>query len=245
MIINPAYDESAACAECQPQYTEIKYFTATSGYKLKYIQMIPELKDRKKYPLIVHLHGAGSWAEDHPMPPGQASMMLKKDFPAIVIAPKTNYPMKWADHDWTKTEHHQAPVPQPSLQATYELILNLTQNDPRIDSGRIYVIGQSMGGFGTWDFITRFRDIVAAAVPVCGGGDTDSMKKIKDLPVWIFHGDADDVVPVENSRRLFAELEHLDAPVRYTEYPGVMHASWIPAYNDVRLFQWLFEQKLR
>ena len=243
MIINPAYDESQICAECDPKESFIKYFTDSSGFRLKYIEMLPELESGKKYPLIVHLHGAGSWAEDHPMPPGQAAMMMKTDFPAIVIAPKTNHPMKWADHDWTITEHVQKEQPQPSLQAAYELICHLMQTDARIDAKRIYIIGQSMGGFGTWDFITRYRNIVAAAVPVCGGGDVQSMQKIKDLPVWIFHGDIDDVVPVENSRLLFTELERLGAPVRYTEYPGVLHPSWIPAYNDPRLFQWLFDQK--
>ena len=71
------------------------------------------------------------------------------------------------------------------------------------------------------------------------------MKKITNLPVWVFHGGADDVVPVENSRKLFAELKRLGAPARYTEYNQVLHASWTPAYGDENLFRWLFQQTVK
>lgn len=238
------YDESPECISADPAEIIRDRFTAESGHILPYTLLLPEVEKDKKYPLIVHLHGAGSWAPDYERLPGQCLCMVKKNYPAIILVPKTDTPMKWADHDWTKTEHHQTPAPQPSLRATYELVLSMLKNDSRIDSKRVYIIGQSMGGFGTWDFVTRYREIVAAAVPVCGGGDVETMKKIKDLPVWIFHGDADNVVPVENSRRLYAELQRLGAPAKYTEYPGVMHASWTPAFSDENLFRWLFEQNL-
>lgn len=220
-------------------------FTDESGFILSYRLLLPELEEGRKYPLIIHLHGAGSWAEDYQELPGQCLCMLKKNYPAIVLVPKTNHPMKWADHDWTLTEHHQKERPLPSLRATYELVQHLLKTDPGLDAKQVYIIGQSMGGFGTWDFITRYRHIIAAAVPVCGGGDVETMKQIADLPVWIFHGGADDVVPVENSRKLFAELKRLGAPARYTEYNQVLHASWTPAYNDENLFRWLFDQKLK
>lgn len=242
--MKPEYCEKPECISAYPEEITKGEFMAKSGHILPYTLLLPELKNGVKYPLIVHLHGAGSWAPDFQELPGQCLCMVKKDYPAIVLVPKTHYPMKWADHDWTLTEHHQHASPLPSLEAVYELILNMLEFDPRIDPARVYVIGQSMGGFGTWDFITRYRHITAAAVPVCGGGDVESMKKIADLPVWIFHGDADDVVPVENSRKLYAELKKLGSPVKYTEYPGVMHASWTPAYSDEALFRWLFEQSL-
>ena len=238
------YYEKPEFVDAYPDKIVEDKFSTESGFVLNYRLLIPELEEGKKYPLIIHLHGAGSWAEDYTDLPGQCLMMMKKNYPAIVLVPKTNYPMKWADHDWTKTEHHQTEAPLPSLQATYELIRHLLKTDSRLDSERVYIIGQSMGGFGTWDFITRYRHIIAAAVPVCGGGDIDSMKKIVDLPVWAFHGGADDVVPVENTRKLFAELKRLGAPARYTEYNQVLHASWTPAYSDENLFRWLFQQTL-
>ena len=242
--MKPEYCEKPECISAYPEQIIKKEFTSDSGHVLPYTQLLPKLEKDKKYPLIVHLHGAGSWAPDFQQLPGQCLCMVKKDYPAVVVVPKTNYPMKWADHDWTLTEHHRKESPLPSLEATYQLVLHLLNTDPTLDAKRVYIIGQSMGGFGTWDFITRYRHIVAAAVPVCGGGDVDTMKNIKDLPVWIFHGDADDVVPVENSRRLYQELQRLNAPAKYTEFPGVMHPSWTPAYSDEELFRWLFAQTL-
>lgn len=242
--MKPEYCEKAECISASPDVITEAVFTSKSGHNLPYRLLLPKMEQGKKYPLILHLHGAGSWAPDFKDLPGQCLCMVKKDYPAIVLVPRTMFPMKWADHDWTLTEHHQTPAPLPSLHATYELILHMIETDSRVDANRIYIIGQSMGGFGTWDFITRYRHIVAAAIPICGGGDLDSMKKIKDLPVWIFHGDADSVVPVENSRQLYAELQRIGSPARYTEYPGVKHASWTPAYNDESLFRWLFQQTL-
>ena len=242
--MKPEYCEKPECISAAPDQIIKSEFTAKSGHVLPYTLLLPEMKDGQKYPLILHLHGAGSWAPDFHELPGQCLCMVKKDYPAAVLVPKTHYPMKWADHDWTLTEHHQTENPLPSLEAAYELVLHILKSDERIDAKRVYIIGQSMGGFGTWDFITRYRNITAAAIPVCGGGDVQSMKKISDLPVWIFHGDADDVVPVENSRKLYAELNRLNAPVRYTEFPGVKHASWTPAYSDEEVFRWLFDQSL-
>ena len=239
---NPAWREDAQTNEV-PHRMECRVFTDSSGHKLPYALLVPEPRPKAKLPLIVHLHGAGSWAADYPMPPGQALAMLKKGFPALVLAPKTDRPMMWANCDWTKTEHRQEETPLPSLRSVRELILHLLESGIAADGERVYLVGQSMGGFGVWDFVTRWRELVAAAVPICGGGDVETMRKIADLPVWIFHGDADEVVPVGNSRRLFAELQRLGSPARYTEYPGVGHAAWTPAYADEELFRWLFSQR--
>lgn len=239
-----------ACFEAQrsdnipPHEMRTGTFADSAGFEIAYSLLIPKLSEKGKYPLILHFHGAGSWAADCPPPPGQALTMLKADFPAFVLAPKTDRPMMWADCDWTKTEHHQTEKPLPSMHATHELVVGILESEPRIDRSRLYVVGQSMGGFGTWDFVTRYRELAAAAVPVCGGCDVAATAKIRDLPVWIFHGEADDVVPVENSRRLFAELKRQGAPVRYTEYPGVGHASWVQAYASRELFRWLFDRRL-
>ena len=99
-----------------------------------------------------------------------------------------------------------------------------------------------MGGFGTWDAIQRYPERFAAAVPVCGGGDTAYAKHIAQIPIWAFHGDSDTVVKVERSREMIAAIKDAGGAPRYTELPGVSHDSWTAAYTDGDLYAWLFSQ---
>jgi len=85
----------------------------------------------------------------------------------------------------------------------------------------------------------------AAAVPVCGGGDPAYAGPLAELPIWVFHGDADGVVDVNRSREMVAALEEAGGHPLYTEYPGVGHGSWGPAYNDPNLWEWMFSQQKR
>ncbi|HEX5024654.1 MAG TPA: prolyl oligopeptidase family serine peptidase, partial [Agriterribacter sp.] len=86
--------------------------------------------------------------------------------------------------------------------------------------------------------------LFAAAFVICGGGNTASAKLYgKDFPVWVFHGTDDDVVPVANSRVMVHALRAAGAKVKYTEYPGIKHDSWIKAFAEPTLLPWLFEQK--
>ena len=111
-----------------------------------------------------------------------------------------------------------------------------------IDTKRIYVYGQSMGGFATWEIICRYPDMFAAAVPVCGGADETQAKKIAKIPVWIFHGKLDPVVNVERSRNMFVALKQAGGKPKYTEYPKVKHNAWSYSYSP-KLFEWMFSQK--
>ena len=111
-----------------------------------------------------------------------------------------------------------------------------------LDAGRFYVTGQSMGGYGTWGIITRYPDLFAAAVPICGGGDPGAVHRIQ-AAAWSFHGDADRVVPVQQSRMMNEALVSAGKKHRYTELPGVGHNSWEKAYSDPELVKWLFSQR--
>ena len=114
-----------------------------------------------------------------------------------------------------------------------------------IDEDRIYITGQSMGGGGTWGMLAFYPDVFAAAVPVCGPGDVASAPGIVagGTAVWAFHGDADPTVPVKASRKMIAALRAAGGRPKYTEYAKVKHDSWVDAYPDPALHQWLFEQK--
>ena len=112
-----------------------------------------------------------------------------------------------------------------------------------IDPTRIYVTGLSMGGMGTWSLAMAMPDKWAAIAPICGRGDTKTADKIKDLPTWAFHGDADPAVNVSGSRDMIAAIKKAGGQPKYTEYPGVGHNSWDQAYATDELYTWLLEQK--
>ena len=114
-----------------------------------------------------------------------------------------------------------------------------------IDKDRIYITGQSMGGAGTWGMLAYYPQFFAAAAPVCGTGDLDSAAAIAEggTAVWAFHGGADPLVPPENSRRMIAALREAGARPKLTEYPGVKHDSWVDAYPEPELSQWMFQQR--
>ena len=102
-----------------------------------------------------------------------------------------------------------------------------------------------MGGFGTWDAIARYPDKFAAAVPICGGGDENTAKLIAGIPIWAFHGADDQVVKVERSRNMMNAIKKEGGNPLYSEYKGVGHGSWIPAYKETELLKWLFMQSLK
>ena len=102
-----------------------------------------------------------------------------------------------------------------------------------------------MGGFGTWSLAARYPEKWAAIVPICGGGDPKEADKIKDIPCWCFHGDADTAVKVESSRKMIAALKEAGGKPKYDEYAGVGHNSWDKAYGTKELYEWLLMQKLK
>lgn len=129
-----------------------------------------------------------------------------------------------------------------SLKTALDLARDIAAEN-RIDPDRIYVTGQSMGGYATWYSILARPDFFAAAVPVCGGGDPSAAEQIKNLPVWAFHGADDKTVPPKGSQDMVERLKALGAPVKYTEFPGVGHLSMTQAWAEPALIPWLFQQK--
>jgi predicted peptidase len=114
-----------------------------------------------------------------------------------------------------------------------------------VDARRVYVVGQSLGGYGTWDLIARYPDLFAAAIPLCGGGDTKRILSARNVPVWAFHGAKDATVPVARSREMVTALRTINSSVRYTEYPNVGHDVWSRAFAEHDLPEWLFAQRRR
>ena len=122
-------------------------------------------------------------------------------------------------------------------------ILEEVEKDYKTDKKRVYLTGLSMGGFGTWSFAAAHPKRWAAIAPICGGGSVKDAEKIKDIPCWCFHGDADTAVPVAGSRDMIEAIKKAGGNPKYTEYPGVGHNSWDKAYGTKELWTWLLEQK--
>jgi predicted peptidase len=224
----------------------------TLPYRILYPQ---KYKKRKAYPVIVFLHGSGERGKDNELQLLHGgNLFLKKNirkyFPAIVIFPQCPKDSTWARyHRHLKTrELTFLPDPSPTVPQTLvkELIDSLVDNG-KVDTRRIYLGGLSLGGFGTYDMLSRYPDYFAAAFPICGAMDIPRfLERARNVPLWIFHGALDETVSPMYDRELYAALMTRGVTtVTYTEYPKDGHNSWDDAFAEPRLLPWLFSNKKR
>lgn len=218
-----------------------KHLFASGGDTLPYRLLQPELLKRgKKYPLVIFLHGAGERGRDNEINLKYITGLFlnpehRKKFPAYVAVPQCPAGKWWAPQNWKEQQSSPA-------DGVIGLIDELIKSR-QIDISRIYLMGLSMGGNGTWYLLSKYPQKFAAGVPICGWGDPERMVGIKNIPVWAFHGDKDTVVPVEKSRELIDALRKAGGNPRYTEYAGVGHDSWTPALAEPQILPWLFGHK--
>jgi predicted peptidase len=216
------------------------------GRKLPYRLLKPATVERdKKYPLVIFLHGAGERGSDNEkqLVHGVPQFVANRDkYPCFLIAPQCPEGKKWVEVDWSADTHTLPADPGEVGRLTLGLIEQAIKDLPT-DAKRVYVTGLSMGGYGTWDLLARRPELFAAVAPVCGGADEATAAKVKDVPVWAFHGAKDTAVKPARSRNMIAALRKAGGQPKYTEYPEVGHNSWDPAYADPEFFRWLFAQK--
>jgi predicted peptidase len=221
-------------------------FTGASKDTLRYRLFVPADKENK-LPLVIFLHGSGERGNDNvkQMKNGVTNFALPSNqgkYPCYVMVPQCPENKKWVEMDFRrKLEKQPETISQP-LGLVMELTRELLYQYP-VDPDRIYVTGLSMGGYGTWDLVTRYPSFFAAAVPVCGGGDETLAGRLTELPVWAFHGKKDDIVPPERSADMIKAIEKAGGKPKYTEYPNLGHACWDETYSNPELFKWLFLQK--
>lgn len=215
--------------------------------KLHYRLLKPATIEKgKAYPLVVFLHGAGERGDDNDkqLVHGVAEFAKSENrskYPCFLIAPQCPTGKSWAPFS-RKAKPATTDDKSSPLSLTIDLVAALQKEFP-IEPKRIYITGLSMGGYGTWAALARRPDLFAAGVPICGGGDEKWAERIAKIPVWVFHGALDRVVPPERSRVMVEALKKAGAEPKYTEYPKENHASWVPAYKDAEMFAWLFAQK--
>ncbi len=168
---------------------------------------------------------------------------MREKFPCYIVVPQCPAEQKWVDWDWRQSFTQQPEKPAAPMVLALGLLDTLLKEFPDVDTDRLYITGISMGGYGTWDAVTRFPDRFAAAVPICGGGDPAKAAVIAKLPVWAIHGDADPAVQVDQTRRMIAAIKAAGGAPLYSEYPGVGHESWTPGYQEPELLPWMFAQR--
>ena len=225
---------------------EAMEYEDAAGAKLLYRLLKPADVNASggKHPLLLFLHGAGERGADNRAQLEHGKEMMQtaaREYGAIVLAPQCPQGRKWAEVDWSKLTHKMPEKPSRPMRLTLELIAKMQKQYP-IDPDRLYVMGLSMGGYGTWDIIQRKPDLFAAAVPICGGGDVAAADRIK-AAVWAFHGDKDTAVPVIRSRKMIQAIRAAGGKPKYTEYPGVGHNSWDAAFKDPEMLKWLFSHR--
>lgn len=214
---------------------------------LPYRLVLPETYDEtKSYPMIVFLHGAGERGNDNELQLFHCVQYLADTLPeCIIVAPQCPVNNQWVDTPWANGAYSIDAVPESNeLKAVIEL-LDALQEEFSVDADRIYASGISMGGFGAWDLMMRHNDYFAAGVLVCGGGDPSQAEALKDTPLFVFHGDADDAVPVSGSRDTVQAIRDAGGElVQYVEYPGKGHGIWNDAFAHPGMLQELLTYKL-
>jgi predicted peptidase len=220
-------------------------YQSTTGVKLPYRLYVPSSANRDQaLPLILYLHGSGEAGTDNSKQISGGNTQgthiwieraVQGRHPVFVLAPQIPENTTW---------HSSSDEPLPHVTSLFELLDEL-RSELRIDTRRIYVVGQSLGGYGVWDFIARYPDIFAAAVPLCGGGNANRILSARDVAVWAFHGAKDVTVLVSRSREMVEALRAVNSSVRYSEYPDVGHDVWNRAFAERELPEWLFAQRRR
>ncbi|HET9823804.1 MAG TPA: prolyl oligopeptidase family serine peptidase [Chitinophagaceae bacterium] len=214
------------------------------GDTLRYRMLFPDADTFRKYPLVIFLHGSGERGNDNEAQLKWGVMSFATDenmvkHPALVIAPQCPEKMNWSN--FSRTDMKLQTTAAKPMELLIGLIHQAIKTLP-VDTNRIYITGLSMGGYGTYDAIERYPHLFAAAVPVCGAGDTTKVSSIAHMPIWIFHGAEDPAVNPIYSLYMLQALTRAGAHPGFTQYPETGHFSWLAAYSDERMLEWLFRQ---
>lgn len=222
---------SSVSAQPGGQHSRMFEKTVTKNLSCQYLLFLPPGYGEKQqsWPLIMFLHGAGERGSDLEKVKVHGPPKIvedKKDFPFIVVSPQC------PENDWWTQKN--------------EMLINLldyivTRYD--VDTERIYLTGLSMGGYGTWALAFENPERFAAIAPICGGGGRFMAYRLKDVPVWAFHGAKDNVVPMKESEEMVDAIRGFGGNAKLTIYPDAGHDSWTETYDNQKLYDWFLEHR--
>lgn len=219
---------------------------------------VPEDYDGNKYqyPLLIFLHGAGERGNNNTSQLKNAVQNLFNDLDSPIYQSISIFPQcpketdttdddlnQWVDTPWSKGNYSNDEVPESNdIKAVLSIVENLKE-EYSINNNRIYVMGLSMGGFGTWNLLMNHTELFAGAVPICGGADITYADKLKNMPIYTIHGTGDTTVPYRGTREMVKALRNAGSrSVIYDELKNFGHNVWDYASTKEGIMDWLFSQ---
>ncbi|MEM6688554.1 MAG: prolyl oligopeptidase family serine peptidase [Planctomycetota bacterium] len=184
-------------------------------------------KHDRRVAMMLFLHGGGEGGED-------LVKVLKHGPPKLAAGGKPFEFLMVAPQNPSLTQHWDD-------QRLMQLVEKV-EAEERIDPERIYLAGLSRGAYGVWRLAIQNPDKFAAMIAVCGGGDAPYVKRLKSLPIWVFHGAKDNVIPIGESEQMVAGLKKVGGNIRFTVYPDAKHDSWTETYANEEVYRWLLRQ---
>lgn len=220
---------------------------------LPYRILLPaDFSKNKEYPLLIFLHGSGERGDDNELQLTLGADLflseeVRQKHQAIVVFPQCPVDRSWNNSVYrndgpNRVQFPKAILPNPQQEQLEKLIEHLKATYS-LNLRKLYIGGLSMGGMGTLELARRNPTLFAAAFSICGGAHPEVAGQLANTPIWLFHGDADTVIPVSGSKDLANALQKTGAPIRITVYPKVGHDSWTPAFAEPDLLPWLFSQE--
>lgn len=217
-----------------PSHTGVIFDTvATTTGASKFACFVPRnYTDQTEWPVVIFLNGSGECGIDgqRQLTQGLFPAMINapEDWPMIALFPqKPDKASQWADHD-----------------AMVMSVLEWAKARYRVDASRIYLTGLSQGGAGTWAIGAKHPELFAAIAPICGYGKGEQVAAaLKEMPIWAFHGEKDNVVPSKQTKDIITAIEAAGGKPKATYFPDLNHGSWDRAYRDMELGEWLLSQR--
>lgn len=234
-----------------PAVKEVYVNDALDGYGLPYNLILPENYDEANaYPVILLLHGAGERGTDNELQMLHAVDELYETRPALLnetifLVPQCPEGEQWVDWPWTDGNYSTDEIPESKALSTAIKLLEEVLDTYACDRDRVYLIGLSMGGYGTWDALVRHEALFAAGVPLCGGGDASKADILKEIPIWCVHGTADTAVQFAGTEAMYNAITDAGGErITFTPVEGAGHNIWDDATTNGDLIDWLFAQNL-
>jgi predicted peptidase len=212
----------------------VNHFFNTNSIKIGYKLFLPKEYNNQNlepFPLIMFLHGIKKRGNDLSLLEGYGLIHIAEqdaDFRYIVVAPQCPSDTYWSEN------------------RTYLLeLLDEVIRDYSVDQRRIYLTGFSMGGHGAWDLAAKTKDIFAAAAPIAGWYETGEAVNLTSIPIWAFHGEEDDVVPISSSESMINAIMDIGGKPRFTRYPELDHRHIVmfETYTNPELYAWFESNK--
>ncbi len=228
--------------------TEAREYVRADGtgivFRYRWAEKTPA--DGSKVPLVFFLHGAGERGDNNvsQLHHGVADIVAWLDANEAgfkFVAGQVPVGKRWVEVDWGSSAHTMPVEPSETMTSLLEFMDTLLA-DESVDTNRVYATGISMGGYGTWDLISRRPEVFAAAIPICGGADLAQAPKLASMPIWTFHGSKDTSVPVSRSRNMMSALWAVGSDAHYWEHPDAPHNVWTRTYQNDEVLTWFFAQ---